>query len=571
MRWIRRIPEALALLGAALSLLGPVAVGCRDPVPPPIAASSPEGSPPRRGGVLRLASFADIRSIDPAVSAEAFGAAAMELLYAGLVDYDFQGNVVGDLATRWEMEDGGRTYRFFLREGARFHDGDEVTADDVKRAAERSLHGSTPNPFASFFENLVGYGDYAAGKAEHLAGVEVPSRYVVTFRLVKPDATFLPVLGLAALRPVCKSAGHRYDPSWQPCGAGPFRLPPGGWDRGRSLNVVRHEGYFDAEHVYLDGVTWTFRVNTSTQRFKFEAGDQDLFRELTLPDFLRYTRDPRWVPHGGFEGEKAVWGEGMNTEMAPFDNVEVRRAVAAVIDRKKYALLKPGQVTEATQILPPVVPLHDASFQGQKHDDAGALAHMARAGLPFDPATGKGGWDKVIPYYAYNQGFAEMAAQVLQQELGRIGLRIEIRIVNYPSYLALTRRRHTVAFSPQGWQEDFPDPSDFFEALFSSKGIADEDSNNAAFYRNPRLDALLEEAHGELNPARRKALYRDANAIVCDDAPWAITHMTKIYEVWQPYLRGYRIHPVWEFFVTHTWLDRGGTLPGRQALLGGWR
>ena len=83
-------------------------------------------------------------------------------------------------------------------------------------------------------------------KAEHLDGVTVEGRYVVTFQLDKPDATFLLVLAMQPLRPVCKSAGTRYDDTWQPCGAGPFKLLPGGWDRGREITVVRHDGLLPA-------------------------------------------------------------------------------------------------------------------------------------------------------------------------------------------------------------------------------------------------------------------------------------------------------------------------------------
>src|ERR1019366_4491597 len=104
------------------------------------------------GGVLRLASFGDFRGgLDPATNSDALAGGAVEMMFAGLVDYDETAHVVPDLASRYEVSDDGLTYRFFLREGSRFHDGDEVTADDVRRSIERALHPSTPNPWASAY------------------------------------------------------------------------------------------------------------------------------------------------------------------------------------------------------------------------------------------------------------------------------------------------------------------------------------------------------------------------------------------------------------------------------------
>ena len=120
-----------------------------------------------------------------------------------------------DLAEHWDVADEGRTYRFALRAGVTMHDGAELTADDVKRSAERALHPSTPDPNASYFANIAGYEAYAAGKAEHLAGVVVEGRYVVAFHLAKPDSTFPYLLAMHTLRPTCRSAGDRYSDTWQ--------------------------------------------------------------------------------------------------------------------------------------------------------------------------------------------------------------------------------------------------------------------------------------------------------------------------------------------------------------------
>jgi ABC-type transport system substrate-binding protein len=546
-----------------LALALPLAA-CDGGLPPPIPTASPEDAEPHRGGTLVVASYGDIRSLDPANIGDGIAPEILENVLAGLLDFDHDGKVVPVLAERWSVEEDGRAYRFTLRQGAKFHDGDEVTADDIKRSAERALHPSAPNAYASYYETLLGFDDFAKKKTEHLAGVEVTGRYEVMFRLKAPDATFLPVLAMQVLRPVCKSAGDRFVDQWRLCGAGPFKLAE--WDHGRSVLLTRHDGFFRPGEPRLDAVRYLFHVNQLPQRFKFGAGDLDVYREFLAPDLLRFQADPRWRPFGTYEAEKQIVGEAMNVEMAPFDNVEIRRAVAAAIDRDEIALVRASNLRPANQFVPKDVFGYDPDLPGQRYDYEAALAHMARAGYPYDPKTKTGGWPAAIPYYVYKQGLQEYTAQVLKQQLERIGLRIEIRLVNYPAFIAIRGRRHQAPFGSGFWQQDYPDAGSFLEPLFHSKSINDEDSNNWSFYKNPRVDTLLDEARRELDPPKRLKLYDEAQTILCDDAPWAIDVFYHWYSVRQPYVRAWRPHPMWVHELSRTWLDRPPGRDARQAL-----
>jgi ABC-type transport system substrate-binding protein len=477
-------------------------------------------------------------------------------MFAGLVDFDDSARVIPDLAERWEVSDGGRTYRFFLRRGVRMHDGGELTADDVKRSAERALHRTTPNPDASYFAGIEGYAAYAAGTAAHLDGVVAEAPHVVTFHLTEPDATFLSVLARPTLRPVCRSGGDRYADDWEPCGAGPFKLLPGNWRRGTSLRLVRHDQYFQPGLPYLDAVEWAFNMQFLTQRFRFEEGALDYLRDMSQADQARFAKDPRWRPFGSTEADTTLYGESMNTTIPPFDNVEVRRAVAAAIDREHYRLVKPGYVTPLSQPIPPDIPGYGTDLPGQRYDYAAALEHMRKAGYPYDPATGQGGWPKPIDYVVYDQGFLMYSAQILQQELAKIGLRIELRLVSWQTFLTLQHRKDGAAMSPGNWAMDYPDPSSFFEPLFTTGAIAGETSDNTAFYSNPRFDELVARAHREFDETQRRTLYREAGAILCDEAPWAFTFSYHFFIERQPYVRGPLLHPVWYIDATRVWIDR---------------
>ncbi len=564
MRSIRaRLSLALAIFACLASL------GCSDELPAPIPTAHPGDPTPRRGGMLTSASFGDIRTLDPANVGDGLVVQTLEAMFAGLIDYDLEGKIVPDLADHWTVSDDGLTFRFVLREGARFHDGDEVTAEDVKRSAERALHPSAPNPYSSYFASLAGYDAFVAKKAEHIDGITVNGKYVVTFQLTKPDATFLLVLAMPPLRPVCKSAGDRYSETWHPCGAGPFKLLPGGWDRGREITVVRHDGYFRPGLPYLDAVRLVFHASFTSQRFKFATGELDILRDFLAPDILKFQADPRWKPYGEYELDKTMSGLAMNTEMAPFDNVEFRRAIAAALDRDQLILIRASNLRPANVPVPPAVEGYDPTLKGQHFDYAAALEHMKRAGYPYDPVTGTGGYPKPIPYLTYSQGLDEYMVQVTEQQLARIGIRLDVRIVNYATFLALRGRRHTTAFGPAFWSQDYPEAGTFLEPLFHSRSINDEDSNNSSFYANPRVDDLIDRARRELDLERRKRLYSEAQAIICDDAPWAFTHYYRFFAQWHPYLHDYKPHPMWTTDPTRVWIDRtAGPIAARSIFTG---
>ncbi len=545
-----------------IALVASWALACREPPAPPFPAGG--ATAPVRGGELHLASAFDIKSLDPAVASDVLTSETVELMFAGLVDFDESGHVVPDLAERFERSEDGMTYRFFLREGLKFHDGSPLTAAECKRSIDRALSPDTPSSFAAFYNRIVGFEEYNEKKtSSHLEGVVVEGERVLAIRLREPDAAFLPAFAMQALRPVCPSAGDKYEDTWAPCGAGPFKLDS--WDRGRGLRLVRFDGWWKPGQPSLDAITYSFGMNLVTQRFKLEQGDIDIDRELTTPDTFRYQGDPRWKPLGGYDVIPSIGGEELNVEMAPFDNIEVRRAVAAAIDREQFRMVKSSALVALNRVIVPVLGGDDPTFPAQKYDYAAALEHMKRAGFPYDPATGTGGWPKPVTYPIYKQGLFESTAQVIQQQLAKIGLRIEIKIVSYPTYLMMTKRRGAVAIAPASWSQDFPDASDFFESLFATSAINDEDSNNGAFYSNPKLDELLVRGRKELDPGVRKSIYDEADAIVCDEAPWAMEYQYRFYGVHQPYVRELRWSAVWSNYVRDVWIDKPAKHARRAA------
>jgi ABC-type transport system substrate-binding protein len=522
---------------------------------------------PERGGWLRLATLSDVRTLDPAVAFDEVTSPLLGLTFATLVEPADEGaGFVPGLAESFEASPDGQTYRFRLRPGARFHDGAEVRAADVKRSLERALHPDTPCPVRSFYERIKGFDDFTARRAASLAGVRVEGEYALAIELREPDETLLAVLALPTAAPVCASAGATYDRRFaaEACGAGPFRLAS--WQPGRQVRFERFDGYFRPGVPYLDGVEWSLLVPSFTQRLRFERGELDLVRELGEADGRVFRLDPRWRGQSSWEAGRTVKGIFLNTASEPFRSAPLRRAAAAAVDRAAIASLRPQAIRPAYGLLPPAVPGHGGP-PAQRFDYAAALEHMREAGYAYDPATGRGGYPRELDFVTINDSFDAQVAEVYQQQLARVGLRVRVRALSYPAYLAETGRAGGAALGMDGWSADFGDPADFFEPLFSSASIAPEDSQNRAFYANPAFDALLARARRERDPSARRALYAEAERVLADDAPWAFAYYPRAFEAWQGYVNGYRVHPALRQAVRFVWLGRRDQLSrfGRAA------
>jgi ABC-type transport system substrate-binding protein/ABC-type dipeptide/oligopeptide/nickel transport system permease subunit len=545
-----RLPIDLALAAIALALVG---FASPNRVRPPLAAAHASEAP-QRGGWLRVATSVNVRTLDPALAYDEAAIAIQGLLFGRLVSWNDRGEIAPDLAESLEASSDAKTYTFTLRHGVHFHDGGELTAEDVKRSLERMLHPRTPSPAATSYFMIAGAEAYHAGRAPEVSGIRVLGRYAIAFDLATPDATFLPVLTLAFAAPVCPSMGARVDTKnpAKPCGTGPFRLAS--WDSDAGGRLERHEGYYVTGKPYLDGITWSTNVRPTSQRYKFEDGDIDYVSELPAIESALYRSDPAWAGLGRWTSKRAINAIFMNTEMPPFSDRHVRRAVALAVDPSVVEKIRPD-VRESDRVLPDSIPGPDRKEPMRRHDEAAALAEMAAAGYAFDPTTGRGGYPHAIDYITLPDTLEQQSAEIYQQQLARIGIQIRLHLVTYATYFAEISRRRTVPMGWCGWNADFPDPANFFEPNLSSSAIAEESSQNAAFFANATFDALLARAHREIDPAQRRAEYAEAEAIVRDEAPWAPTYVSRSFELWQPYVRGYAPHPILPAHFNDVWFD----------------
>ncbi len=551
------VAGALAAIGALLVGGWIVTHFPKAPVGPRYVGAGADS--PRSGGTFLFSAGSNIHTLDPHFAYDTLSTAACRLLYDGLLDYDYDGKMVPSLAAALpEVSNQGRVFRFTLREGILFHNGRELTAEDVSWSMHRLLSAETGSPGYPFFKSIEGAPAYHEGKADRIEGIVVIDANTIEFRLDEADQTFLNALAMPFAYPIprehveaLEEAEGQTAAGRNPIGTGPFSFVR--WERGVQVEFERFEEYWDPR-PRPDRMVFLENISADVASARFRNGDLDIVYRPSKVNRLFLRNAPAWADYRTEAPSPSVFGLGLNCELPPFDNIHVRRAIAFAIDRSKLERLDPGTVIGATQILPPMLPPHDPELpEAQAYDLERAKDEMRLAGYP-------DGLPEPVLLWVRGEGEARLA-QFFQQDLKAIGIDIELKLVSFATYLKETGRPRVAQAAFTGWHQDFPDPSNFMDILFHSRSIHPENSENRSFYRNPELDAILDRARPEVDRAQRLELYAQANAILASDAPWVFLSYPIEMFVWQPYVKNFRHHPVWLNEYRNVWLD----LPRRRV------
>lgn len=590
-----RAESAGAIVGLAiLAAITVLVAAFLPPVPtgPRYEGAGADDATPQRGGTFRAFTEADARWFDPLRTTDAVSNIGVKLVFEGLIEHDHDLALVPRLAREMPtVSDDALTYTFRLREGVLFHHGREVVAEDVRWSLEQMLRPETGSPGAPMFGLVEGIEAYSEGRAPHVSGIRVVDRYTIEIRLTRPDQTFLHAMALPAAMPVPRELyeGRADAFARSPVGAGAFAFES--WEPGVRVTFRRNPSFFIEGQPYLDRIVLELNLQRGPAFMRFQSAQLDHIHRFTSTDYIWLMRQEAWRPYISSEPLVDIWGLFMNNGIAPFDDPHVRRAVAHAIDRDRWNVARANRLLPTGQPIPPALPGYDPSLPEAQHlDVALARREMALAGHPVT-CSDEGedtercvaeGLDEVELWIG--EGPTGQAYGVLaQQDLAAIGMRVRLRPVAFPLLLQQSSREGTVPFIFWGYSMDFPDTAGILEPLFHSRGATATDATNRTFYRNPEIDRLFDEARVERDPTQRTALYRQANAILAADAPWAFIFSNLKVEAWQPYVRGYRQHPVWDELYRDVWLDlprrriaraldrAGASSFAAVAPFGGWR
>lgn len=496
-------------------------------------------SPAPPGNVLRTALPGDIRSFDPALAYDMTSVDHARLIHLSLLDYDDTGTrLVPVLAESLpDVSGDGTIYTFRLRKGVRFSTGREVTAPDFVFAINRVLRPQTKSPWSQYFRNVVGADDVTDRRSEQARGLTAPDQYTLRIELRKPDATlpFVMAAPYAAPLPPEEVEARGADFGRRPVGTGPYVLAE--WRRNVVARFERNPHYRLGPPPGPDAVRVLLGHDRLTQVMMFERGELDVLTAIPPGDFVRLRNHPKWGPRLVSMTENSTFFLVMNTELPPFDDLRVRLAFSHAIDRRRIVQALNGRGVPAQGVIPPLLPGHDPHLEGHAYDPDLARQLLAEAGHAR-------GLDVTLWLTPEINGM-DKVAEVIQQALAEVGVRVKLNSMAYGVYLAGTGKRREVALSLSGWFQDYPDPSTFLDALFHGKRITEVESTNTAFLNDPEVNRLIDDASRQPLGPRRLELYRAAERAVLERAPAVFLFHQVSYAIASPRVKGYALHPVW--------------------------
>jgi len=521
----------------------------------PRETSSQATQGPAIGGTYRRPLAQDPSSLDPAKIVDLYGVAVANQIFDGLVAFDVHLNVVPALAQSWSASRDGLVWTFHLRKGVQFHNGREMSAEDIVYSLSRLLDPAVRSRNSPLLDKVKGAAEFQAGTTKVLEGIKAIDRYTVEVSLSEPFVPFISILGMAHTSIVPRDEVERLGPDFgtAPVGTGPFRLVR--WVRGHEILLETNRHYFGGRPA-LERVRFVIFPGAATSDMlkAFEQGELEeslltLDRRNEFLEAARYKviRKPTL----------SLGILGFNLQRPPFQKREVRQAFNYAID--KIRLIQEvygGRYAVARGILPPGMPGYNPEVRGYDYDPARGQTLLAEAGHP--------GGNNLTPVTLSNTSKSAVVhkeSQFIQHYLAVLGVQVDLQeFGDWPTFAGALEQGDLQLFR-HVWHADYPDPDNFLYPLFHSAG-----QRNRYRYHNPSVDKLLDDARRETDDLRRIDLYRQAEQLILNDAPAVMLRHYTYEIVFQPYVEGVVVSALGGPYVSldKVWLKQTGKTSGRK-------
>ncbi len=508
----------------ALFLVGLFFSACNPSDVPQAVRTAPSNINADYGDAVVEGSIGEASTLIPVLASDSASFAVAGLIYNGLVKYDKDLKIVGDLADSYIVSKDGLTITFKLRQNVTWHDGKPFTSRDVLYTYRVIIDPKTPTAYSEDFKQV--------------ASVTVPDSHTVVVRYASPYAPALSSWGVNIL-PAHLLEGHDITKSQlarKPVGTGPFRFKE--WVAGQKIELEANKDYFEGR-PYLNRYIFRFIPDTSTMYMELKAGGIDQMN-LTPVQYARQT-DTRLF-NAAFKKYRYPSNGylylGYNLRHHLFKDVRVRRAITAAINKDELiqgVLFGMGQKANG-----PMIP--------------GRWAHNSKVNdIPFDPVyaqklLSEAGWKmgmsgflekdgKILRFTILtNQGNQQrlLTAQIIQQRLKQVGIDVRIRIVEWAAFLKEFIDKGNFEVVLLAWLTS-QDP-DMYDIWHSSKTKPGE--LNFIGYNNSEVDHLLEEGRNTFDIEKRKKAYFRIQEILAEEQPYTFLYVPDALPVVSSRIRG---------------------------------
>ena len=443
--------------------------------------------------------------LDPALNSSVDGACLAANSFSGLYAYNADGELAPQLAEGYEISEDGLTYTFTLKDGLKWSDGSDLTAEDFVYSWKRASDPKTAADYSYMFDVIAGYDEFQAGDAEALQ-VSAPDAKTIVVTLKSPCAYMLDLVAFPTYFPVKQSvveaaADWETNPgSWaQEAGFvsnGAYTLES--WNHDESMVYVKNPYWYDADNVSIERIEYMLSADDTAIYAAYRAGDLD-FADTVPTDEIQTLIDTQ-DPEFHIVDELGTYYVIFNVKSHLFDGKTaeqanaMRKAFGLLIDRQ-YIIDTVGQTGQkiATSFLPAGMadgnggifkdaaawdyPVEDG-YYGTEVDVDGAIELLKFAGYEFDD-NGMLSADTPISFeYLTNATSGHVAiAECIQQDLAAVGIEMTIRSIDWNVFLN-ERKEGNYDIARNGWIADFNDPINMLEMWTTNSG-----NNDAQFGR----------------------------------------------------------------------------------------
>lgn len=484
----------------------------------------------RAGGVLRLPLLNNPPTLDPAYVQDIYSVEVVQQLFDGLVKFSPQLFVVPALAASWQVENGGKTYRFFLRKNARFHDGRPVTAEDVVFSLSRLLFVDPPPTILRYLLKIKGAAAYRKHEAKKVAGLQVVDDHTLVIQLDEPYVPFLVALGMYRAKIVPKAEVTKDEKGFgqHPVGSGPFKF--GIWQKNKLLHLERFQDYY-AGPAFLDGIDYVIYPGIQIERIlaDFKQGKLDQMPVYTqVRDQLAMEQGLQWIHRPSL----SLQFYGINCEAPQLNNRNLRLALNLAIDRNKLVQQAyNGQFEPARSVLPPGMLGYQPNAAGGFFDLSAAKAHLQKAQAELQEPL-----HAVEIVSNSTSPFAMAELEFVGKSWARLGIELKTKFIRDWSEFEHYISSDSVQLYRYVWFADMPDPDDFLRPLFAA-----DSEFNYMHYRDERVDHLLRSAEGISDPMQRAEIYHSAERAILKSCPLIPLIHLSIDSVYKPRVHGIQV------------------------------